>query len=139
MRAITIRQPYADAIVQPSAIPKRTENRTWRPPAELLGVRFLVHAGLLGDRAAVLAGVRPGPDVRGAILGAATVTGYHQDDGQCCPEWGMRSGIKPLFHWDLADVISLDRPVPAKGALQFWTPAPDVLAAVQRQIEAVAR
>jgi hypothetical protein len=44
-RVLTIRQPYAWAICNLKANPKRVENRTWRPPESLFGQVILVHAG----------------------------------------------------------------------------------------------
>ena len=41
MRAISVRQPWAWAILQ---LGKRVENRTWKPPAKLIGRRILLHA-----------------------------------------------------------------------------------------------
>lgn len=134
MKALSIRQPFADSVMYGT---KRIENRSRPVPAAYIGVRFLLHASKAGDRRAVLNGIRPHSDVRGAILGAFTITAYHLDGDDCIPNcsfWGQGQ----LFHWQLADVIRLDQPVPAKGFLGFWTPAPDVLDAVRQQIE-VAR
>jgi hypothetical protein len=136
MRALSIRQPWADAIVHGT---KRTENRTRPAPDKHVGTRILIHTSLLGDRAAILpfgynTARRDWPAARGAIVGAATLTGCHRDAG-CCTPWGQRSGARPVYHWQLTDVVALGQPVPAKGALGFWTPGPDALAAVYRQIE----
>lgn len=132
MKALTIQQPWIDAIVQPGDKPKRTENRSWVPPASLIGQRILLHAGKADDRRAVLTRGN-WPDQRGVILAAATITGHHLANVTgplCCAPWGF-----PLaYHWVLADVVALPEPVPAKGALGFWTPQPDVLAAVQQQL-----
>ena len=49
MLALTIHQPWASAIVLG---PKRVENRTWRPPATLVGQRLAVHAGKVLSREA---------------------------------------------------------------------------------------
>lgn len=137
MKAFSIKQPWLDAILYGGKDP---ENRSWPIPARYLGVRVLLHASAPLDRHAVLPdGVDTSdwPGVRGAILGAATFVACHLDDGSCCARWGQRSGVKPVHHWQPADVIRLDGPVPAKGALQFWAPTPAVLDAVYRQIEAV--
>lgn len=146
MRAITIRQPYADAIVQPSDLPKRIENRSWPLPARYAGVPVLLHSAAAPERKAVLPDAWAIPrlygdrtDQLGMMLALVTFTGCHLDgDGECdeqCATWGHRQ----VFHWRITDVTPLPEPVPAKGQQQFWAPAPDVLAAVQRQIEAVAR
>lgn len=135
MKALTIRQPWAAAIVHGT---KRTENRSWPAPAKHLGTRILIHAAASNDRtprpsnevpAELTRGMSVWPDTRSAIVAIATLDSCHFDAG-CCTPWGM-SGY---FHWTLADVAALPEPVPAKGALGFWTPSADVLAAVQAQL-----
>lgn len=130
MRALTIRQPWAGAIVHQS---KRIENRTWKLPAAHHGARILIHAGAQSDKTAVIYG--PNLDVYSAIIGVATVTGYHwSDDGLCCGPWGFENA----YHWTLADVAALPEPIPAKGALGFWTPSDEIVNAALRQDTAVA-
>ncbi|NUP46171.1 MAG: hypothetical protein HOW97_02485 [Catenulispora sp.] len=134
MKAFSIKQPWIDAILYGG---KGPENRSWPLPAKYVGVPVLLHSSAALDRRAVLpAGVDTSgwPGVRGAILAQATFTGCHLDAG-CCELWGQRH----VFHWQPADIHVLPEPVPAKGALQFWTPAPDILAAVHEQLGAVAR
>jgi len=97
MRALTVRQPWADAIARGG---KTVENRTWPAPARHVGTRFLIHAAAAPDRHAVLpleviaAG---GSDVyldhRSAIVAVATLAGCHFDAG-CCGMWGERE----VFH-----------------------------------------
>lgn len=126
MKALTIRQPWAGAIAHQS---KTVENRSWKLPAKHEGARILIHAGAQPDRDALVH-----PDHRpvySAVVAVATVTGCHWSDGwQCCGAWGFAQ----VYHWTLADVTALPEPVPAKGALGFWTPPADVLAAVQAQL-----
>jgi hypothetical protein len=141
VKALTIRQPYADAIVHG---PKRVENRTRR--THLRGP-ILIHAGATTyaavGRLAIeeITGQDPDttwPGVRGAIIGTARLTGCHIADG-CCRPWGQTNTIRSepyTWHWTLADVLALPEPVPAKGALGFWTPPPAVLAAVEQQLAA---
>jgi hypothetical protein len=43
MKALSIRQPYAWMIMNEI---KDVENRSWWPPKDMIGKRFLVHAGL---------------------------------------------------------------------------------------------
>lgn len=130
MKALTIRQPWSGAIVHQT---KRVENRTWKLPAAHTGTRILIHAGAEPDRDAQVYG--PNLDMYGAIIGVATFTGCHFDNGNnvCCSEWAFTG----TYHWQISDVIALPTPVPAKGALQFWTPLPAVLEAVQRQLDTV--
>lgn len=127
MHALTVRQPWAGAIVHQT---KRVENRTWALPAKQHDARILIHAAALPDRNATVYG--PQLDVYGAIIGLVTLTDCHwSDDGTCCGPWGFAK----VHHWTLADVTALSAPVPCKGALSFWTPTPGVLAAVQQQLE----
>ncbi|MFE9461643.1 hypothetical protein [Streptomyces californicus] len=119
MKALTIRQPWAGAIVHQT---KRVENRSWKLPAAHHGTRILIHAGTQLDKNAQVYGPNLGD--YGAIIGIATIIGYHwSDDGTCCGSWGFAN----IYHWELADVTALPKPVPAKGALGFWTPPADVL------------
>lgn len=131
MKALTVKQPWADAIVHGS---KRVENRSWPVPTKHLGTRILIHAGaaydIMGRFVIDRADLDSWPDTRGAILAVATLASCHFDGDGCsqnCSTWGQRQ----VFHWKLADVIPLATPVPAKGALGFWTPADDVLTAIE--------
>lgn len=132
MKALTVRQPYAGAIAHQT---KRVENRGWKLPAKHEGARILIHAGAKPDKWATVYG--PNLDVYGAVVAVATITGCHFDNGNqvCCSYWAQPG----VYHWELADVIALPEPVPAKGALGFWTPTDDVLAAVEKQLAEVAR
>lgn len=130
MRALTIRQPWAGAIVHQA---KRVENRSWKLPAKHTGSRILIHAGAQPDKDAIVYG--PKLDVYSAIVGIAAITSYHwSDDGTCCGPWGFAS----TYHWELADVVALPEPIPAKGALGFWTPPEEIVNAALRQETGVA-
>lgn len=140
MRALTIRQPWADAI---ALGPKRIENRSWKLPAAHDGAHILIHAGSQPARldddfdpggafGRLFLRLRRKIGPRGKVVAVATLTGCHwSDDGACCGPWGFPGS----YHWTLDSVVALDQPVPASGALGFWTPDDDVLAAVQRQID----
>ncbi|NUP23567.1 MAG: ASCH domain-containing protein [Streptomyces sp.] len=134
MKALTIRQPWADAIAHGT---KLTENRSWKAPVKHTGARILIHAAAANDKTAILP---PEANVgrafgripiaqRSAIIAVATLTGCHFDTG-CCAPWGMAD----YYHWELADVVALPEPVPAKGSLGFWTPASGILDAVTAQM-----
>ncbi|MFD6490337.1 hypothetical protein [Streptomyces sp. NPDC060188] len=125
MQALTIRQPWTGAIAHQT---KRVENRTWKLPAKHEGARILIHAGAQPDRDAAVYGDHL--DVYSAIVAIATISGCHwSDEWQCCGYWAFEKA----YHWTLIDVIALPEPVPAKGALGFWTPQPEVVAAVETQ------
>lgn len=133
MRALTIRQPWADAIVHGM---KRVENRTWtrayRGP-------ILIHAGAEEARGPVPSWACPPgrPDARSAILAVADITDIHQSTGTCCEPWGDPHAH--VYHWTLANIRPLPAPVPAKGRQGLWTPSPELIAAVEQQLQAVTR
>src|SRR5947209_601032 len=110
VKALTIRQPWADAIIHGRG--KRVENRTRRTRYQ---GRILIHAGLAEDRSALHGGLRDDwPDVRGAVIGTAYLTGCHEARVEgCCGPWSFPS----CWHWLLALVRPLAVPVPAKGQL----------------------
>jgi hypothetical protein len=114
MRALTIKQPWAWAIV---AGHKRIENRSWAPPMALLdGERFAIHAGMGIDRAGVewvrARGLAlPEQFERGALIATARVARVvcESDD-----PWFMGP-----IGWVLEDVRAMTA-VPARGALSLW-------------------
>jgi hypothetical protein len=126
MRALTVRQPWADAIAHG---PKRVENRT--RPTKYQG-RLPIHAGLAADRSALHGGLQDDwPDTRGAVIATAYLTGCHEAQPEgCCGAWSFPDS----WHWLLALVRPLAEPVPAKGQLGLWTPDSEVLAAVEAQL-----
>lgn len=121
LRAITLRQPWADAITHGT---KRTENRTWPAPGKHHGARILLHAAARDDPAAgpiLPDGSLPAPEpmwTRSAVIAIATLTGCHQAADGCCAPWGEPG----VWHWQLNDVQALERPVPCRGALRLWAP-----------------
>jgi hypothetical protein len=132
VKALTIRQPWAAAIVHGD---KRTENRPRPIPVKHLGTTILIHAAKAvwnGEAAEYLLKQRNHPDVRSAVIGTARLVSCHFSEGDdCCADWGMPD----WFHWQLEDIRALAEPVPASGQLGLWTPPVDVLAAVQTQLE----
>ncbi|MFI0929609.1 hypothetical protein ACH4TP_37660 [Streptomyces sp. NPDC021012] len=129
MRALTIRQPYADAIVWGT---KRTENRSRPIPAAHLGTTILIHAAKdLHASGAVASDFthETWPDARSAIIGTAVLDSCHKASDDCCTPWGMDDH----WHWTLRDCRPLPRPVPTAGALGLWTPPENVLHDVQVQ------
>lgn len=127
MKALSIRQPWADAILFGG---KRVENRTWPAPADAVGSRILIHAAKAYDPMGrfvitdwqLLDGW---PDDRGAVLGFAHLTGCHRGSGGCLP-WGEPN----TWHWQLSRVHVLETAVPCPGRLGLWTPPSAVLTAV---------
>ena len=146
-RALTVRQPWADAIVHG---PKNIENRTQQTHRRGL---VLIHAAKQLDQV----GTRGYPAVHlrrwiesgqvsrdwalGAIVGVARIVDCHPAKawwrGGCCTPWGeCGPDSESVWHWVLDERSALPEPVPARGALGFWRPAADTLAAVLKQIGA---
>lgn len=130
-RALTVRQPWADAIAHHG---KHVENRSWQLPTRHAGARILIHAGAADDRS--VRDPQPGSlldgtstAVRSAIIATATLSGCHWA-GCCCTPWGQPG----VYHWQLADVQPLPVPVPCKGRLGLWVPDDELLAAVDAQL-----
>jgi len=144
-RALTVRQPYADAIVHGS---KRVENRTKALPARYAGVPVLLHAGqaphasgitTTGLAAATGDRVDGWPGLRSVVLAVVTFRGSHRapvDGAWCCRPWGqvVTATSPEVWHWEIERVERLTYPVPASGALGFWTVPDDVLAAVRQEL-----
>ena len=112
--AISVRQPWADRILSDG---KDIENRTWKLPEKYTGVAVALHASkqhdtlsetakLTADRYGVLVGV---------VWFQATVT-----------EWPSPWFFGP-YGWPVREAVAFIKPMPAKGALGFWT-VPDHLA-----------
>lgn len=127
--ALTVRQPWAYAI---ASLGKRVENRSWKPPAEVVatGEPILIHAGHNWMDP------EPGffekhPDLRdnfpqrgslpgGVFVAVAKVASVVTESGD---PWFLGP-----YGWILDDVVALNQPlVSAKGALGLWTPNPEAL------------
>lgn len=131
MKALTVKQPWADAITHGT---KRTENRTWRPP-QGTGARILIHAGSAYDPMGRFiitdwTALESWPDTRGAVVAVAELGDVHAAEDGCCSPWGQPG----VYHWTFTSVTALPEPVPCGGRQKLWTPGDDVLAAVQRQL-----
>lgn len=110
MKALTVRQPWAHAIVH---LGKEVENRTWRPPETIIGEYVAIHAAKrFVDRKDVQ--IDRDSVTLGAIIGIAKITGVHR----------RRSSD---YGWQLADVRKLPQPIACEGHLGLWElPARDV-------------
>ncbi|MFP8887815.1 ASCH domain-containing protein [Streptomyces mangrovi] len=129
VRGLTVRQPWAASIAH---LGKRIENRT--RPIAYTGL-IAVQAAKAPDRAALREAPAdlPGRDVRGAVVAVARLTGCHcsLDCGGSCSDWAQLPdetdpAARPVWHWQLADVLPLHRPVQATGALCLWRPSPEL-------------
>jgi len=119
MKAISIRQPFAEAILRGV---KTTEYRTW--PTKYRGL-ILVHAGLSRADLSYCKdyGVKPDQLVFGAIAGTVEIADCQAVDD---PE----TGAIESWDWLLANPRPFARPVFYKGGLKFFK-VPDNLVADQ--------
>jgi hypothetical protein len=113
LRALTLWQPWASAVAYLGKdIENRGHHRTYR------GL-VLIHAGLRLDSLAVQHMPADLELPRKAVVAVARITGMHTDcDGRCSP-WAHADAA---WHWQLADVHALTRPVPTPGAQGLWIP-----------------
>jgi hypothetical protein len=137
IRGLTLHQPWAFAIAH---LDKRVENRTWEPPAWLVGGFLAIHAGKTFDREAALSlmeefdeGVVPPPRAASyassAIVAVARVEEVRREPRGLDLWWCGPVG------WYLGEVVAID-PVPCRGAQGLWTLPPDVLATVRERWKA---
>lgn len=130
MRALTLHQPWAFAVAH---LGKDVENRTWRPPEQVIGVRIAIHAGRKFDtdtlpwffgRGLINVPLTP---VLGAVVATAVVAGVaeHADSVWFSGSVGAFWFTGPIG-WVLRDVVALAEPVPCRGAQGLWTVPNDV-------------
>lgn len=144
MRALTVRQPYTDAIAFGT---KRVENRPRKLPEKYEGELVLLHAAKDLHASGITAvdleqitwsDISQWTGTRSAILAAVRFTGSHRcaDVHWCCKPWGqIETKAHPeVWHWEIGEVVRLAEPVEASGALGFWTPKDTVLEAVRAQL-----
>ena len=108
MRALTVRRPWAYAIIY---LGKDVENRSWwtsyRGP-------LLIHAAGSAPRHDLLVPVKYSELVRGAITGVVELYDCVRDAKS---EWAERG----QWHWLLRDPRPLE-PIRCQGALGLWRP-----------------
>ena len=109
MKALTIRQPWAELIVRGR---KNVENRTWSTNHRGL---LVIHAGQGFDDHEPR--VR-GPLDSGAIIGVVNVVG-------CIEGSKSRWALPGQWHWLLRDARRLSKPIPYRGKLGLWDVDPD--------------
>lgn len=125
MRALTVRQPYANLLVEGI---KRVENRGYRTGQR--GTVVVHSAAKVHDR---YRGQTFTP--LGAFVGTVRLVESHQSHGHECvkarchehahAEWPHRALgqiATPVWHWLVVEPVAFVTPIPAKGALGFWTP-----------------
>lgn len=118
MRAITLYQPWATCVALHG---KNLENRTWNPPAALIGKRIAIHAGKKFDvgifwRLRSSGMIPPNSCERdfplGCVVATAKITGV------------ISSSDSPWFlgplAWTLTDVRAFSKPIQAVGKMGIW-------------------
>lgn len=158
MKALTLRHPWAFCIAHWG---KRIENRTWKPPAKLIGQRIAIHGGAKPGKAD---GYRAGAvrifadlfEIYGQPASIHDAMTYrelanialNQSSGivataviECWAEYGTSVHVEqdPWFMrepgnigWILRDVITLEKPIAISGAQGLWTVPPVVVAELQQ-------
>lgn len=150
MRALTVQQPWAWAIVHGG---KDVENRT--QPWSYRGPLAIHAGGRISERGItdplVAYGMSRATDPvlhRGAIIGLVDLVEAHHAstcvdvDGAMCSPWAESSydehggrTRRDIVHLVLERPRPLEEPIPCKGRLGLWTPPAEVL----EQLQAVAR
>lgn len=133
MKALTVRQPYASAIM--GAGPRKNiENREWNVAHR---GAIAIHSGLnLAEQMPAelhpdLVRAARDPRNRGVILGTVEIKSTHEEGSAECIRheceanpwamWGLG-----IFHWMLENPRPFATPIRARGALKLWEPTPSV-------------
>lgn len=162
LRALTVRPPWSWAIEHGG---KTTENRTWQTHYRGL---LAIHAAAVGSwdqdgekdprvRLAWRAWARqlPHPNVArawpdrgslhitfGAVVAVADLAGCHFDGSESCAlsQCSISSWAAPgQWHWMLANVRALPKPVSCRGAQGLWRLPETVEAEVRAQLDGAPR
>lgn len=143
MRILTVRQPWASAIIHGG---KDVENRVRNIAGDYRGpVAIHVSKRLppfqehwdAGTVVASITGMRPlfhDPASMGAIIGVVDLEDVHLCAGGCSP-WAQEQtdlghGVRDIWHLKLANPRALAGPIPYKGALGLRTLDDDTTARV---------
>ncbi|MFE7948227.1 hypothetical protein [Streptomyces sp. NPDC057426] len=127
IRGLTVRQPWAAAILTGAKTIENRPRASWRPGWVLLHAGKSIDRWALSDQL-VANTIRGRELVTGAVVGVARITGAHQDpDGtDPCSPWALPS----MWHLEITDVHELTEPIPVAGQLGPWRPSPDLVARV---------
>lgn len=153
MKALTVQQPWATAIVRWGKTP---ENRSRNIAGAYRG-ELAIHAGKTEDEDGYcdemirqsLATYDDGwlleehLQPRGAIIGVANLWAVHPARPGCCPNQGAPPFGSPWaqasqWHLCLSDPRPLAEPIPCRGALGLWTPPAEALAQIEASAAATA-
>lgn len=127
MKALTIKQPWAWAIINAKRKRKDIENRTWT--TSLRGT-IAIHAGKAVVRDAEFPGgasqPKDGELEAGAIIGVVDLLKVVEE--HTSPWfWGP-------YGFVLGNPRPLKKPIPIKGALGFWNVPDDISRQIRRQL-----
>lgn len=139
MKALTVRQPWAWALVYAGKSP---ENRTRNIAGSYRGP-LAIHAGLVEDEAAYddemirqefghyddgwLLAEQVG--TLGAFVGVGDLVDVHPAHDRCCGRSGWAEA--DAIHLRVTNPRPLADPIPCRGHLGLWTPPPAVLEQLQ--------
>lgn len=125
---LTLQQPWATAVCD---LGKRVENRSWCPPAHMMGEVIAIHAGkTFHEDGADWLAARMGRMVRRATvpLGAIVALARIKEVVTERPEDPWFVGP---FGWVLEDVVALP-PLTCPGRRQLWRVPADVRVEIER-------
>lgn len=133
--ALSIMPPWTLALLE---LGKDVENRSWVPPARIIGQRIALHASRTYDaEGEVHVRETMGLDfdgrkcARGAVVGAATLVGWTRKGGACSSPQ-VRTPIEQSrwftgpIGWLLEERIALPRPIFCRGFQGLWELPHDV-------------
>jgi len=126
MKALTIRQPYAGLI----ACGVKTVEFRKRRVVSMIGERFAVHAGKAPSGWRLLA-----TEPHSAVIAVATLAECRLPTEEDEDQPGSGAGVQFTWAWVLSDVVALPEPVPCRGRQGWWNLPPDVEAEVLRQLK----
>ena len=137
MQALTLIQPWGWAIMHS----KDVENRTWAPPASMVGQRIAIHAGKRYDREGELfvakqLGLERLPEAAHwqGVIGTAVIDRAIDEDFVADPLMDSPWFSGP-WGWVLRDVRELERPIACKGMLGLWRLPAAIEAALAGQLK----
>lgn len=142
LKALTLWRPWPSIMVHFDPEKRKpVENRTWAPPAWMIGRQLALHAGSRWHQEGAefieeQTGIRYSNEgcPRGAIVGVGVVDRYFRreefalfkgDDVQRDPLYRSPWAFGP-YCWVLRDVVELAEPVPCNGAQGLWNVPPKI-------------
>lgn len=128
MKALSIRQPWAELIVQGR---KTIELRTWQ--THYRG-RIAIHASqTVREEACIAYGLDPARVIRGALVGTVELVGISALDHAAWEalrdqHLSLRNFPGPMFGWRLENPQRLPQPIPMRGRMSLFNVADEVIA-----------